>query len=365
MIPLVDLVRRHKAITPILRRIFLSHVASGDYILGDSVGHFEHALSEFIKVPYAIGVSNGTDALNIALTALDIGPGDEVIVPAMTFVSTAFAVMMRGAKPVLVDVEPITLTMDPNSFNRAITKKTKAVIPVHLYGMPADMNAIGRIARENKLSVIEDAAQALGSTYETHAAGSMGTIGCFSFYPAKNLGALGDAGAVVTNNMRLYSRIARLRNLGGIRKYVHAEVGGNSRLDSLQASVLLAELPLLKKWNAKRVDIAAQYHSLLHDLPISLPREISDRTTNYHLFVIRVQKRKSLQDYLLKRGVQTGIHYPRPLHTQPALRSLGYDRGTFPVSERAAREVLSIPMFPELTAREIHKISQSIREFYS
>lgn len=365
MIPLVDLARRHKTIAPLLTRIFSTHLSSGDFILGKRVEDFERDLAKFVGVPYALGVSSGTDALTLALSALDIGPGDEVIVPALTFVSTVFPILMRGAVPILVDVDPVTLTLDPNELTRRMTKKTKAVIPVHLYGMPADMQSILRITRPNKVPIIEDAAQALGSEVIHASAGSIGAIGCFSFYPAKNLGALGDAGAIVTKNKMVYDRIIRLRNVGAARKYVHTEISGNCRIDSLQASFLRAELPFVRRWNRKRNAIANTYRRLLHGLPLTLPREVPERSSNYHLFVIRVRNRKKLQEYLLQRGIQTGIHYPLPVHLQPALRSLGYVKGSFPISEQASREVLSLPMFPELSDMELSVIARAIRNFYS
>lgn len=365
MIPLVDLSRRHNASLPLLKRAFAHTVASGDYILGDSVTRFEMAFASFLKSKYAVGVSNGTDALLLALKALDIGPGDEVIVPAFTFVSTAFAVLLAGAVPVFVDVDPETLTLDPMRAKKAMTRRTKAIIPVHLYGMPADMTAFQNLAAVFHTAVIEDAAQSLGSIYRKRSAGTIGTIGCFSFYPSKNLGALGDSGAISTNSKRLSDRIKRLSNLGSAKKYIHTQISGNHRLDTLQAAFLLEELPFLSSWNAKRQAIALQYSELLSGLPITLPSSLAGRETNYHLFVIRTRYRTALQQYLRSKGIQTGIHYPLPLHLQPALRSLGYKRGMFPVSEHAAQTVLSLPLFPELTDREVVHIARTIRSFFS
>lgn len=365
MIPLVDLARRHRAILPLLTRVLSRAVISGDYILGDDVAQFEKAFASQVRAKFAVGVSNGTDALILALKALDIGPGDEVIVPAFTFVSTAFAVLLVGAVPVLTDVDEDTLTLDPVLAQRAITRRTKAIIPVHLYGMPADMEALQAIASKHHIPIIEDAAQSLGSTYGKKPTGSFGAIGCFSFYPSKNLGALGDAGAMTTNSKRLAERIKRLSNLGSVKKYMHTELSGNHRLDTIQAGFLSAELPHLYSWNARRREIAAHYIDRLHGLPLTLPHDVPGRVSNYHLFVIRTTQRTALQKYLYTHGIQTGIHYPLPLHLQPALHTLGYKRGAFPVSEHAAKTVLSLPMFPELTRSQLTHITGAVRSFFS
>ena len=338
---------------------------SGVFIRGRWVQSFEHAFAAYCKRRHCIGVGSGTDALTIALQSAAIGPGDDVIIPAFTFVSTAFAVIAAGAKPIFVDVDSHALLMDPKKLPQAITPHTKAILPVHLYGVPAPMGTIGKIAKAHHLAVIEDAAQAHGSLYRNKRTGSLGTIGCFSFYPSKNLGAVGDAGAIVTNNAAIARKARRYANLGEQRKYRHVVVGINSRLDAIQAAILQNKLQQLDRANQKRRAHAQLYTTLLAHLPVSLPYIPSDVTPNYHLFVIRTDKRHALRTYLSKRGIETGIHYPIPLHLQPALRQLGYKRGDFPVSERAAKEVLSLPMYPELTSQNIRYICASISAFFT
>ena len=364
MIPFVDLPARHRPLVRTYTQLFSQTVSAGSFILGKRVSDFETAFSRAIKTRFAIGVSNGTDALTVSLRALSIGPGDEVIIPDFTFISTAFAVLLVGATPVLTDIDPHTLTMDPRNVKRAITRRTKAIIPVHLYGMPADMDSLCDIAFRHHIAVIEDAAQAHGSTYKTKTAGSIGDIGCFSFYPSKNIGALGDAGAVTTNNSAIARRIRTMINIGSDKKYLHTTLGGNNRLDALQASFLLAQLPRLRTWNAARRTHAALYTSLLRDLPITLPPSIPEYISNIHLFVIRTKKRALLKKHLAKHGVETGIHYPYALHEQPSLAGLGYAPGQFPISHQAAREVLSLPMYPELTEQQIHAVARAVRSYY-
>ncbi len=364
MIPLNNLSLHHRSLSHQFIASLKRVMKHGTYILGPEVIAFESAFARYTNTKYAIGVSNGTDALTVSLKAVHIGPGDEVIIPAFTFVSTAFAVLQTGARPVLVDIEPTTYTIDTLQMARAITRKTKAIIPVHLYGMPCDMDMIGRLAKKYRLTVIEDAAQAHGSFYKKRPAGSIGDMGCFSFYPSKNLGALGDAGAITTNSSRLASRIRTIINLGTTKKYIHVDIGVNNRLDSLQAAFLSSELPMLNSWNARRRNIAARYTSLLKELPIELPKTQKERITNMHLYVIRTKQRAALRRHLLARGIQTGIHYPKALHEQRALHMLGYTKGAFPVSETAAKEVLSLPMYPKLTDRQIITVTSAVRSFF-
>ncbi len=363
MIPFVDLPDHLASLLPAYRVAFDRICRTGHFILGTDVGTFERAFAAYTGSRYAVGVSNGTDALVVALRALEIGPGDEVVLPAFTFISTAFAVLMAGATPVFCDVEDETLSIDADSFRRVITKKTKAVIPVHMFGMPADMEAVAAAA--GPVQIIEDAAQAHGSYIGKAHAGSLGVIGCFSFYPSKNLGALGDAGAVITDSKRLYERMKTLSNIGASEKYRHTFLGGNTRLDTLQAAFLRISLPRLRKWNAARARNADLYLTGLAGLPLKLPRPVAGRTENNHLFVVRTPKRDALRKFLNRRGIETGIHYPLPLHLQPALRGLGYGTGTFPVSESAAKTVLSLPMYPELTGRQVRDVVTAIRDFFS
>lgn len=364
MIPLVNLSAHHQKLEPRLTRAITRIIKAGTFILGPDVSAFEQAFARYCGSRYCVGVGSGTDALIAAVRALDVGEGDEVIVPAFTFVSTAFAVLATGARPVLVDVDPITLTLDPLQLSHVLTARTRAILPVHLYGMPADMTAIMAFAKKHRLAIIEDAAQAHGSIYRGKRAGMMGTIGCFSFYPSKNLGALGDGGAIVTNNAALARTIRTYCNIGEIHKYVHTIVGPNSRLDTIQAALLRIQLPHLDAWNRKRRSLAAMYNHALQDFPLTLPQELPDRITNYHLFVVRSPRRDALRRFLARRGIQTGIHYPTPLHLEPALFPLGYRKGAFPVSEKAAREVLSLPMYPELTPHDIQTVASSIRIFF-
>lgn len=364
MIPLVDLTTQHQKIHTALARAMERVIRAGTFIHGTEVRTFEQKFARFCGARYCVGVGTGTDALIVALRAVNVGTGDQVIIPAFTFVSTAFAVLATGARPILVDVDPLTLTLDPAALPHALTARTRAILPVHLYGVPASMDEILRFAKAHHLFVIEDAAQAHGSIYRGKSAGSMGTIGCFSFYPSKNLGALGDGGAVITNSARIAQSIRIYGNIGAQTKYRHTMIGVNTRLDTIQAAILLLKLPHLDAWNVKRRVHAALYRRLLKDLPLSLPEELPDRVTNYHLFVIQTKQRNALRHYLNTRGIETGIHYPTPLHLQPALRFLGYQRGSFPVSEKAAKETLSLPMFPELTEKDIRLVVRAIRTFF-
>ncbi len=365
-IPLVDLVARHLP----LRGRYLDAIDTvlkhGMFAQGKEVEIFEHTFAKFCGRRYAVGVGSGTDALKLTLQALHIGPGDEVIIPAFTFVSTAFAVIAVGAKPVFVDIDPFSLTLDPKKLFRAATKHSRVIIPVHLYGRPAAMKEIMAFADRHHLFVVEDAAQAHGSSYDGKRAGSYGIAGCFSFYPSKNLGSFGDAGAVVTNDASVAYSVRALGNNGQRTKYVHTEIGTTSRLDTIQAAVLSLALRHLDRDNARRRLHAALYQALLHDLPITLPTEnASHCITNYHLYVIRTRKRDALRRYLKTRGIETGIHYPSPMHLTPALKYLGYPEGSFPESEQAAKEVLSLPMYPELKEEQIRTVAHAIRSFFT
>lgn len=348
-IPLVDLKAQYAAIKEEIDAAIRRVLESCSFVGGEELERFEERFAAFCEVKYAIGVGNGTDALFLALRALGIGPGDEVIVPAFTFIATAEAVSATGARPIFVDVDEKTATLDPEAMKAAITPRTVAVIPVHLYGRAAAMEPILEIARRHGLAVVEDAAQAHGARYQGRRVGSLGTIGCFSFYPSKNLGAYGDGGAVVTNDESLARRIRMLRDHGRTQKYVHEMEGFNSRLDSLQAAILNVKLNYLEQWNRRRETIAARYQALLSNLPnIQLFAPARAEEHVYHLYVVRLKNRDYLMQEMSKKGIQTGIHYPLPLHLQPAYRSHGYREGDFPVSECLSREVLSLPMFAEL-----------------
>jgi dTDP-4-amino-4,6-dideoxygalactose transaminase len=349
---LVDLKAQRQAISEEIAAAIARVVERCDFILGEEVSLFESEFAEYCGVPYAIGVASGTDALHLACRALEIGAGDEVIVPAMTFAATAFAVSLTGARPVIVDVRENDGLIDPEKIGRAITSRTKAIIPVHLYGQCADMEAVCAIAREYSLAVVEDAAQAHGAVCAGKRAGSLGDIGCFSFYPGKNLGAYGDGGLVTTARRDIAERVQLLRNCGSREKYHHEKVGLNSRLDTLQAAILRAKLPHLEEWNAARRRIATHYDEALRGMSEvhCTPHTLG---SVHHLYVIRLAGRDNVLQALNVRGIGAGIHYPFALHEVEAYASLGYRAGAFPVAENWARQCLSLPIYPELTAAQV------------
>jgi dTDP-4-amino-4,6-dideoxygalactose transaminase len=351
-IPLVDLKAQRQAISEEIETAIARVVERCDFILGEEVSRFEREFAEYCGVPYAIGVASGTDALHLACRALDIGAGDEVIVPAMTFAATAFAVSLTGARPVIVDVRENDALIDPEKIERAITSRTKAIIPVHLYGQCADMEVVCAIAREHSLAVIEDAAQAHGAVCAGKRAGSWGDIGCFSFYPGKNLGAYGDGGLVTTARRDIAERVQLLRNCGSPEKYHHDEIGLNSRLDTLQAAILRAKLTHLEEWNAARRRIATHYDEALRGIA-EVHCTLHTSGSIHHLYVIRLAGRDNVLEVLNARGIGAGIHYPFALHELKAYASLGYRAGAFPVAENWARQCLSLPIYPELTPAQV------------
>ena len=337
---------------------------SGWYILGKEVTQFEKEFAQFNTVSHAIGVGSGTEALHIALRALDIGQGDEVITPAHTAVATASAIVLSGAKPVFVDIEPEFFTIDPDLIEDAITSKTKAIIPVHIYGQPCDINTIMEIAKKHNLKVIEDCAQAHGANYKSKRVGSIGDIGCFSFYPTKNLGAIGDGGALVTNDDKLAYRIRLLREYGWKERYVSSTEGWNSRLDEIQAAFLRVKLNALDADNDRRRRHAEKYQDMLQALPLQLPKAREDSSHVYHLFVVQTDNRDALKKYLREQGIQTAIQYPIPIHRQEYFREIVGDI-TLPVTEKAATEILSLPMYPELSEKDRKIVSQKIMYYYN
>ena len=342
----------------------LDVVDSTSFIMGPALRNFEKEFAEYIGTKHCLGVSSGLDALTLALMALDVGPGDEVITAANTYIATALAISKTGATPVLVDVDEF-YNIDPTLIEAAITKRTKVILPVHLYGQAANMGPILELANKHHLRVVEDAAQAHGACYHVKHCGSLGDIGCFSFYPGKNLGAYGDGGAIVTNNDEIYKKISMLRDYGQEQKYVHLVKGGNHRLDDLQAAVLSVKLRYLDRWNQARFLAAKRYDSLLADSNLlTIPKCADWGTHVYHLYVIRVPQRDKLLAYLASREVYCGIHYPIPLHLQPAYADLGLGKGAFPVTEQAAGELLSLPMFPEITPEQQEFVVQCIDDFY-
>jgi len=363
-VPLMDLGAQYQALKQELRMATDRVVLNSRFINGKEVGEFEQAFAEYCGVKHAIGVGNGTDAIVLALKALNIGAGDEVITASHTFIATAEAIVAVGARPVFVDVDEVRFTLDPEKVAAAITENTKAIIPVHIYGQPADMSALMKIARENNLKVVEDGAQAHGAKDDGTTVGQWGDAACFSFYPGKNLGAYGDAGAVVTNDDALAARIRMLKDHGRDKKYTHDLIGVNSRLDTLHAAVLNVKLKRLNKWNKARNNAAAYYRENLQNIDVRCPVAAEGVEHVYHLFVIRTADRDALQQYMKERGVATGVHYPLPLHLQPALAELSYKRGDFPLTETLAEEILSLPMFPEITTQQQDRVIAAISDFF-
>lgn len=335
------------------------------FIGGTHVQSFEKTFAEYCETSHCIGVGNGTDALTLIFQALDIGPGDEVVTTPMSFIATSEALLVLGIKPVFADIEPTTYNLDPAMAKAQISSSTKALLPVHLYGQPASLTDLGKIARAHDIKLIEDAAQAHGSRFDAKRIGSIGDAAAFSFYPGKNLGAFGDGGAVTTNNTELANKIRMLADHGRTTKYEHQLVGVNSRLDGLQAAVLSIKLKYLDDWNARRMHWAARYLEALAEVrDIQLPQLGADRTHVYHQFVLQVPERDAFIAALAQAGVATGIHYPIPLHLQPAFAHLGYQRGEFPVTEQLANRCVSLPMYAELTESEVDTVIATVRQFY-
>ncbi len=362
-VPFVDLAAQYAAIKSKVDPAIASVLHRTNFILGQDVELFEKEFAAFCEAEYAVGVDTGTSALELILRAYDIGTGDEVITVANTFIATALAISYAGATPILVDADPQTYNMDVYRLERAITPRTKAIIPVHLYGQPADMDSIMDIARKHGLKVIEDACQAHGARYKGRRVGSLGHAAAFSFYPAKNLGAYGDGGMIVTRDEHVAQGVQMLRNYGQREKYTHIVRGLNRRLDTLQAAVLRVKLKHLDDWNAARRRHARRYDQLLADSPVTLPLEADYAESVYHLYVVRTDEREALMSFLQERGVSAGIHYPIPIHLQPAYEGLGYWKGDFPVAERYAAKIVSLPMYPELKPEFIDHVAESIEEF--
>jgi dTDP-4-amino-4,6-dideoxygalactose transaminase len=362
-IPLVDLKAQYLSIKDEIDAAIRRVVDSTGFILGPDVQAFEEEFAQFCGVQHVVGVDSGTAALHLAFLVCDVGPGDEVITTPHTFIATIGMLGRVGAAPVFVDIDPRTYNMDPTKIEAAITERTKAIMPVHLYGQPAEMEPILEIADRHGLKVIEDAAQAHGAGYKGRRAGSMGHVAIFSFYPGKNLGAYGDAGALVTDDGEIADKVRMLRNHGRREKYEHLLQGFNYRIDTLQAAILRAKLAHLEEWNEARRRHVATYRELLSDLDLILPYEPEHIRAVYHLFVVRLQERDALREHLKDRGISTGIHYPIPLHLQPAYRHLGHKEGDFPIAEECARHVLSLPMYPELTQAQIQEVVGTIKEF--
>ena len=353
-VPFLNLKAQHQALKAEILAAVSEVLDSTAFAGGPCVAKFEEEFAAYCTTKYAVGVGNGTDALWFALLALGVGPGDEVITVANTFIATAEAISYCGAKPVFVDIDEATYNMDPALLEGTITPKTKGIIPVHLYGQMADMDPIMEIARKHNLFVIEDASQAHGAEYKGRRAGTIGHVGCFSFYPGKNLGACGEAGACVTNDEALRARMAMFREHGQAKKYYHDEIGWNGRMDGIQGAILSIKLKHLEDWTEARRRHAESYNKAFATVHgVLTPREATYARHVYHLYVLRVKDRDSVLKSLAERGINCGIHYPLPLHLQNAYKHLGLGKGSFPVAERCAEEIISLPMFPELTAEDV------------
>jgi dTDP-4-amino-4,6-dideoxygalactose transaminase len=363
MIPILDLKAQYASIKSELDAAVLKVLASTQYILGDEVAAFEQEFAAYCETRHAVAVNSGTSALHLALLAAGVGPGDEVITVPFTFVASVSAICYSGARPVFVDVEPVTLTMDPAKLEAAITSRTKAIVPVHLYGQMADMDAIVSIAERHGIAVIEDACQAHGAELDGRRAGSIGVSGCFSFYPGKNLGACGEGGIFVTSDDAQAKTVRMLRDWGQEQRYHHVLKGFNYRMDGIQGAILRVKLRHLEDWTEARRTHARRYSGLLAGSRLlQTPVEVPGRRHVYHVYAVRSHDRDSLQQSLQAEGIQTGLHYPVPVHLQPAHADLGYRRGDFPVSETASREVLSLPMFPELTPAQIGAVVAAVEQ---
>ncbi|MGU3537473.1 DegT/DnrJ/EryC1/StrS family aminotransferase [Methylobacterium sp. A54F] len=359
MIPFLDLKAQYAAIGPEIEAAVIETLRSGEFILGSSVSAFEAAWAEACGARHAVAVSSGTAALQLALLALGVGPGDEVITVSATFVATAAAVLYTGATPVLVDVDPATWTMDPALVEAAITPRTKAIMPVHLHGRLADVAALGAIAARHGIPLVEDAAQAHLAERDGRRAGTFGAIGCFSFYPGKNLGACGEGGAIVTDRDDLAEAVRCLRDWGQRGKYNHVMHGFNLRMEGVQGAALGVKLPYLEGWTRARQRVGAAYAAGLAGLPLDLPAP-GGRDHAYHVYAVGTDDREGLRDGLARAGVATGIHYPVPVHRQPAYADLGYGPGSLPVTERLAARTLSLPMFPEMTDAQVARVCEAV-----
>lgn len=373
-VPLLDLVGQYAGLRAEVREALDRVIESQRFILGPEVEALEAEVAGYSQCAHGIGVSSGTDALLVALMALGIGPGDEVIVPAYSFFATAACVVRLGAKPVFIDIEPATYNLAVDEIERLITERTRAIIPVHLYGQMAEMDQLMEVARKAKLYVIEDAAQAVGAEYKGQRAGSIGHLGCFSFFPSKNLGGFGDAGMVTTNDAKLADSVRLLRNHGDRPKYYHKVVGANFRLDAIQAAVLRVKLKHLDDWIGARQERAARYKELFalaglltagEREGVRVPFEAPSRRHTYNYFVIAAPRRDQLREFLTERRIGTEIYYPVPLHLQECFAGLGYEAGSLPVSERMAGETLALPIYPELTGEQQERVVQAIGEFLS
>jgi dTDP-4-amino-4,6-dideoxygalactose transaminase len=360
MIPFLDLKSQYQNLKPEVDAAVLGVLGSGQYVLGEEVAALEREFADYCRTRHAIAVNTGTSALHLSLLAAGIGPGDEVITTPFTFVATTAAIRYIGARPVFVDIDPTTFNIDPERIEQAITPLTKAIVPVHLYGQMADMDPIMDIATHWGLAVVEDACQAHGAEYKGRRAGSIGVSGCFSFYPGKNLGAYGEGGMIVTSDDEQAKTMRMLRDWGQDRRYHHVLSGYNYRMDAIQGAILRVKLRYIERWTKARRSNARRYGQLLGEARLRPPYEAPGRRHVWHIYAVRAADRDNLQRALQLEDIQTGLHYPLPVHLQPAHGDLGYRMGDFPEAEAAARSVLSLPMFPELTAEQIDRVADAV-----
>ncbi|MDX2187415.1 MAG: DegT/DnrJ/EryC1/StrS family aminotransferase [Opitutaceae bacterium] len=362
-VPYFDLAARMRPLRAELEAAFSRTLDACSFCLGPDVAAFEAEFAAWCEAPLAVGFNSGTSALHAALQALDVGPGDEVITTPYTFIATSWAIVYLGARPVYVDIDPDTMTLDASKLEAAFTPRTKAVLPVHLYGHPCAIEEIAAICARRSVPLVEDAAQAHGARYRGRQVGSFGRAAAYSFYPGKNIGACGEGGALVTGDAALAARAKALREHGSTTRYYHDEVGYNYRMEGLQGAVLRVQLPHLHAWNARRREIAHHYHEALAHTPLRLPREKDGATSVYHLYVVRHPARDRLKAHLESLGIGSALHYPLPLHLQKCFTTLGYQSGDFPVAEQAARECLSLPIYPELSDEQVGFVATEIRNF--
>lgn len=363
-IPLLDLKAQYRTIEDEINRAVIGVLESGNYIMGDNVKAFEEEIASYLGVKHAISVANGTDALVITLNAFNLGPGDEVITSPFTFFASAECISRVGAIPVFADVDAETFNIKPTEIEKKITKRTKAIIPVHVFGRTADMDKIMELAQENGIIVIEDACQAIGAEYKGKKIGSIGNAGCFSFFPTKNLGCYGDGGLIVTNDDIVAEKIKLLRTHGSKEKYLHSQIGYNSRLDEIQAAVLRVKLRYIDKWNDARKKKAKMYNDMLNGRVEKIPKMDDEKKNVFHLYTILALKRDELKAFLEKKGISTGVYYPLPLHLQEVYRGLGYKEGDMPVAEEISKKAISLPLYPELEEKHIRYIASQVINFY-
>ena len=363
-VPFIELKGQHRKLRRRLAQEIRKIFDSQQFILKDRVLEIEEKIAAYTGAKHAIGVASGTDAIYLALAAEGVGHGDEVLTTPFSFFATAGAISRTGARPVFADIDPRTFNLDPGSAAKKISKRTKAILPVHLFGLPCDMDPILTLAHRHSLTVVEDAAQSFGAIYKGKKTGAIGDAGCFSFYPTKSLGGAGDGGMVVTSSKKLADEIRVLRDHGQTRKYYHERIGVNSRLDELQAAVLRVKLEHLDFWNRKRREHALYYNKNLEGLPLQLPRDDAGGESIYHLYSVLTDERAALSKYLTDRNIGNGVYYPLPLHLQPCYRDLGYQAGDLPISESVASRILSLPMFPELSSTERKTVVRAVRSFF-